>query len=191
MAIQLTRLESFAVQLETTFGQIPNSGGTATVAGANFFQAKKLMLKPNQAMLVDPSKTGSRTRAVGTPGRRDASWSVDAPLRPNGVAGVKCDMDPFFAALLGQTGTVKSGTATITAGTNATPIVITAAAHGFSVDDVITISGVLGLTAANGVWHLSAVTTNTFTLDGSVGNAAYTSGGTASRVNVVYKLSDA
>src|SRR5207244_4090923 len=108
----------------------------------------------------------------------------------NGVAGVKCDMDPFYAALLGQTGTVKSGTASITAASNATPIVVTAT-NTFSEGDVVTVSAVTGNTAANGVWRAVSVSGSGFTLDGSAGNAAYVSGGTASRVNVQYTLSDA
>lgn len=62
----------------------------------------------------------------------------------------------------------------ISAATNATPIVCTTATHGFSVGDVVTITGALGNTAANGTWVLSAVTGTTFTLTDSVGNGTYT-----------------
>lgn len=73
---------------------------------------------------------------------------------------------------------------TITGATNASPIVVTSANHGLAVGDSVVISGVLGNTAANGTWIVSAVTTNTFTLTAvagggaSTGNGAYTSGGT-------------
>lgn len=66
---------------------------------------------------------------------------------------------------------------TITAATNATPIVITAMAHGFSDGDAVTVQNVAGNTAANGVWIIDNPTTNAFELQGSTGNAAYTSGG--------------
>lgn len=66
---------------------------------------------------------------------------------------------------------------TITGATNASPIVITAASHGFAVDDVVTVQSVAGNTAANGAWLVSAVTTDTLTLLGATGNASYTSGG--------------
>jgi hypothetical protein len=66
---------------------------------------------------------------------------------------------------------------TITAATNATPIAITAAAHGFLTGDSVRVTGVLGNTAANGLWTVTKVDANTFTLTGSVGNGAWTSGG--------------
>lgn len=68
---------------------------------------------------------------------------------------------------------------TITGATNATPVVVTATAHGFSDGDAVTIQNVIGNTAANGVWIVDNPTTNTFELQGSVGNAAYVSGGEA------------
>lgn len=71
---------------------------------------------------------------------------------------------------------------TITGATNATPIVITSTAHGYVNGYTAVVSGVLGNTAANGTWVVSAVTTNTFELTSSVGNGAYTSGGTVQRV---------
>jgi len=71
----------------------------------------------------------------------------------------------------------------ITGATNATPIVITSAAHGFSNGDKITIAGVLGNTNANGTFLVASKTTNTFELNNLAGaniagNGTYTSGGT-------------
>ena len=71
-----------------------------------------------------------------------------------------------------------SKAAALSAATNAQPIVVTAAAgHGIVTGDVVFVQGVLGNTAANGTW-LCTVSTNAITLTGSLGNAAYTSGGT-------------
>lgn len=67
----------------------------------------------------------------------------------------------------------------ITGATNASPIVITSAAHGFTTGDRVTISGVLGNTAANGTWTVTVVDGSHFSLDGQSGNGAYTSGGNA------------
>lgn len=189
MAVILTRNERFYAQMETTFGIIPNTSGTATLTGSNCFQAKQMTLDPDQGMIVDPSKTGSRTRTPGVAGRRNASWSGDIPVRPNGVAGVKPDIDPHYQCLTGQAATINSGTASITGATNATPIVVTAT-NAFANDDVVTISGVLGNLGANGTFRLVGVSGSGFTLDGAVGTGAYASGGTASKVNVVYRLSD-
>jgi len=68
---------------------------------------------------------------------------------------------------------------TITAATNASPIVITATNHGYSTGDLITITDVGGNTNANNTWYITTITTNTFSLDGSSGNSGYTSGGLA------------
>lgn len=65
----------------------------------------------------------------------------------------------------------------ITGATFASPVVITAVAHGFTEGDLVTVDGVGGNTAANGSWYAANVSTDGLTLSGSTGNAAYTSGG--------------
>jgi hypothetical protein len=73
------------------------------------------------------------------------------------------------------------GVATITNATNATPIAITtSAAHGFTTGQLVVIQGVGGNTNANSAYKITVTGATTFTLDGSAGNAAYTSGGSAS-----------
>lgn len=54
--------------------------------------------------------------------------------------------------------------AAITLVTAATPIVVTSAAHGFVNGDIVTISGVGGITAANGSFLVAGKTTNTINL---------------------------
>jgi hypothetical protein len=66
----------------------------------------------------------------------------------------------------------------ITGATAASPIQITSAGHGLTAGTRVRIAGVGGNLAANGTWTIGAVTANTFTLTGSVGNGAYTAGGT-------------
>jgi hypothetical protein len=73
-------------------------------------------------------------------------------------------------------------TGSITAATNATPIAITIPNHGLQTNWKVTITGVLGNTAANGTFVITRTGANTFTLNTSVGNGAYTSGGTATLV---------
>ncbi len=68
---------------------------------------------------------------------------------------------------------------TITGATNASPIQITVANHGLATGETIVIASVGGNTAANGTWVITVTGVNTFTLNGSTGNGAYTSGGTA------------
>jgi hypothetical protein len=82
--------------------------------------------------------------------------------------------------IMGQgTGTMSfKDQGTITAASNATPIVVTSAAHGLSTGTRVTIAGVTGNTAANGTWTITVLDANTFSLNGSTGNGAYVSGGT-------------
>lgn len=68
--------------------------------------------------------------------------------------------------------------ASITGATHASPIVVTSAAHGLSNGTRVTITGVGGNTAANGTFVVANKTADTFELEGSTGNGAYTSGGT-------------
>lgn len=69
-------------------------------------------------------------------------------------------------------------TGSITNATNASPIVVTSANHGLTTGQRVTITGVGGNTAANGTFTITKVNDNSFSLDGSTGNGAYTSGGT-------------
>jgi hypothetical protein len=68
---------------------------------------------------------------------------------------------------------------TITGATNATPIVVTTSTnHGVTDVSYAIVAGVGGNTAANGSWVVERVSNTTLTLRNSVGNGAYTSGGT-------------
>ena len=65
-------------------------------------------------------------------------------------------------------------TRTITAATNASPIQITTGvANALVTGQVVTISGVLGNTAANGTWVITVINSTTFTLNGSTGNGVF------------------
>jgi len=63
--------------------------------------------------------------------------------------------------------------------TNAAPIVVETATHGYTTGDGVRIASVGGNTNANGDWSVTVVDATHFSLDGSTGNAAYTAGGTA------------
>jgi hypothetical protein len=93
--------------------------------------------------------------------------------------------DTIEAGLLSLSTLTDTGVKTITGATNATPIVITATAHGYSNGDLVYVKGVGGNLAANGFWKIANVAANTFELTNpvtganAVGSAAYTSGGYA------------
>lgn len=77
----------------------------------------------------------------------------------------------------------------ITGATQANPVVVTATGHPFVNGDKVSISGVVGMTQLNGnVYTVANKATNTFELSGinGTGFTAYTSGGTAKLVRVVY-----
>lgn len=88
--------------------------------------------------------------------------------------------------IYGPNGLMTNGTGTatvrnsgsVTGATNASPIVITSASHGLTTGTRVTITGVVGNTAANGTFVITNVSSSTFSLDGSTGNGAYVSGGT-------------
>lgn len=69
-------------------------------------------------------------------------------------------------------------TGAITAATNATPIQVTSASHGLTTGDLVQITGVHGNTWTDGIWFVTVVDANSFTLNTSTGSGTYTSGGT-------------
>jgi hypothetical protein len=76
----------------------------------------------------------------------------------------------------------------ITGITNASPPVVTSNGHGLTNDMIVTISGVLGATGANGTWRVMNVTANTFELHNDDATnrpapGAYSSGGTWQRAD--------
>lgn len=102
------------------------------------------------------------------------------------LAGVPAnpDANPTFrvygqsALTVGGTGTVsplESGN--ITGATNANPIVVTSVAHGLTTGTAVRIAGVGGNTNANGLFLVTNLTNDTFSIP-VAGNAPYTSGGT-------------
>lgn len=78
----------------------------------------------------------------------------------------------------GQTGSASfRNSGNVSNATNASPIVVTSASHGLATGDRVTITGVVGNTGANGTFIVTRVSDDTFSLDGSSGNGAYSSGG--------------
>jgi len=70
----------------------------------------------------------------------------------------------------------------VSAATNASPIQITtSAANTLVTGQSVAIHSVGGNTAANGTWTVTVINSTNFTLDGSTGNGAYTSGGVVLR----------
>jgi hypothetical protein len=97
------------VQVETTYGEIPNSTGTATVANADAFRIINLVTKGDTGDIQRPSKTTTLSRTVGMLGKKGGSWSTRVELAGSGTAGTAPDIDPFLRAAMGKAGTVSAG----------------------------------------------------------------------------------
>lgn len=191
MAFSLSRNERIYVQKQTDPRVIPNSGGTASVAVANYLRFKQAQLNARPSMLTRPDKTGTRSATRGVLGRKSANWSIDLSLAGSGVAGTIPPCDPLLVALFGQNASVLAGSGTITGATNASPIVISDAGHPYVDGDVVYLAGVGGNAAANGIHVVANAASGTYELLGSSGSGAYTSGGSSSRVAVRYAMADA
>lgn len=78
----------------------------------------------------------------------------------------------------------------VTAATNASPIVITTntALSGLATGKKVNIYGVLGNDAANGTWTVTLISPTQFSLQGSTGDGAYTSGGGANIVRPIFRI---
>jgi hypothetical protein len=88
-------------------------------------------------------------------------------------AGV--DQNALLAVGLSGTGSWAGNSITITAATNASPIVCsTAAPHNLTTGQTVNVTGALGNTAANGQWIITVTTATQFSLTGSTGNGTYT-----------------
>lgn len=83
--------------------------------------------------------------------------------------------DSLIASGVGTLSQMDTGS--ITGATNASPIEITSSAHGLQTGNVVTVTNVGGNTAANGTFSITRTGANTFTLTGTTGSGAYTSGG--------------
>jgi hypothetical protein len=90
------------------------------------------------------------------------------------------------------TNTDSTASRPITGATNTSPIKITITGANFTNGDSIFIDNVRGNVAANGLWTIAGVSGQTFTLNGSHGNGAYTTGTGLSTKGGIYtcKLHD-
>ncbi len=99
------------------------------------------------------------------------------------------EFSPLKIRVLKNEGFVTDNDVAITGATQASVVVVTSNAHGFSNGDILTISNVVGMSQLNGKdYKVSNKTTNTFELTDMLGNninstafSAYTSGGVANK----------
>lgn len=100
---------------------------------------------------------------------RQAAWEGGINWLTDDIRALLVDLNDFAQVITGAT--------------NATPIVVTSTAHGYTSDQLVSISGVVGNTAANGLRRITVIDANTFSLQDPdtganiAGNGVYTSGG--------------
>lgn len=66
---------------------------------------------------------------------------------------------------------------TITDVSQGTPMIVTSAGHGLSTNDIVAITQVVGIPEVNDEWQITVVSTNAFSLNGSVASGVYGGGG--------------
>lgn len=114
--------------------------------------------------------------------RKKIDNCVAAAIAPGDTIRVMASPTPTSIGNATWSGNYLLPTVAITSSTNATPIVVTKAAHGLATGDTVIITGHTTNTNANGTFTVTYVTADTFSLDGSVGNGVG-SGGTFRKVN--------
>lgn len=83
---------------------------------------------------------------------------------------IENDVTPYASLCL-------NASKSITNATNTSPIVITSTGHGLATGNTITIVNVGGNGAAKGTFVVTVIDANSFSLNGSSGDGAYTGGG--------------
>jgi hypothetical protein len=161
--------ENNGVVSETALGTLPGgfTPSFVTPIEVNAVRPTAAQLAANQSTrLVIGADTVFEANNAGTAATNMVTWTqVPTAMGFNGVN----------RAAMSYGG--HRGGAGITAATNASPIVITSAAHGLANGNQVEIEDVLGNTAANGSFIVTVIDANRFSLTGSTGNGAYVSGG--------------
>lgn len=176
-----------------------NVAGTGAGTGGTLISLGFGMVVPIPVDLTDAERAASVNVALEALLDRTAWLAYQAGYN---LPNTKVDRagDTMTGALTVSTGTSNSITTTgnifsggdvglgnseeilsVTNATNATPIVITTAAHSLPDGAQVIIASVGGNTAANGTWVAHVLSGTTFSLIGSSGNGAYTTGGTMTR----------
>lgn len=173
---------AWSISTTLTAAVTTTTQSTLDVTAAGKFPAfnKFVVLIDSEELLVGAPNTGTNAWSSVVRG-----WNgTTAATHSNGatVTLVQSSPVPDVAKLLasmvfetygGEEGTLSGS---VTGATNASPIVITSAGHGLATGDIVRILGVLGNTAANGLFQVTVTGSNTFSIP-ATGNGAYTSGG--------------
>lgn len=90
---------------------LPNATGAPTMTTAVLMPDTKVTLTPFNELIEADYKTGTGSMLAGILGRKGpGSWSIEAPLRPSGVAGTAPQLDALLAGAFGATATLVAST---------------------------------------------------------------------------------
>lgn len=135
-----------------------NGGGTVVEKGAALALESSLFLEPVTLNADGVQSYGGHNTGALRSVTNANTYTGNLTLNTNATIGVDS----------GSTLTINP----------ASPITLTSANHGLQTGFAVTVAGVVGDTAANGTWTVTVVNANQFSLNSSVGNAPYISGGT-------------
>jgi len=152
-----------------------NSGSIATMTFVVVYREEREAAKSGLTADVDAEAT---VLSVGNGAAFQVEYSYVLGRELVWVQSIEGDNLTVVRGAFGTTPAAHKAAKSVTQATNATPVVVSCAGHGRENEDLVTLSGVGGNTAANSGWQVMGKTTDTFELLGSSGNAAYTSGGT-------------
>lgn len=112
MAFANSRNERLYLQLESAFGTINNSSGTATVANGDACRHINASFNFDPELLDRPDKTGSLGKTAGIRGRGAGQWSISQSLAGSGTAGTAPDCDPILQCGFGKAAAISGGVST-------------------------------------------------------------------------------
>jgi hypothetical protein len=111
MADILSQLQRAYVQSEGTFGTVPNTTGTATLANSDAIRINSgYRISPVRQRLIRPDKFAGYAAPAPILGKRSSTWVLPTPICGGSAAGVAPDMGPLLTALFGATPTVVADT---------------------------------------------------------------------------------
>lgn len=109
MAFLPSQAERLFLEVESAYGTINNTGGTASVGNSNACRHISCELTPLPELATRPDKHYILSPIAKQVVYRQASFSVKMALAGSGSAGVKPNCDPLLQAAFGQAGTVSAG----------------------------------------------------------------------------------
>ncbi|MDX1569855.1 MAG: Ig-like domain repeat protein, partial [Xanthomonadales bacterium] len=166
---------SVSWQCQATGGACCLTNGSASQCGAT---------SPTSPVTAD-----SINRAIDLPASSSVTFTVTGTVDPASTGSMTSEVQATLPAGIADTSSTTLDTdptpvANVTNITQATPgVVTTDVAHGLSNGDLVTFSGVLGMTEVNGsTFVVGNVASMTFEIADTSGFSAYTSGGQVERV---------